>query len=67
MLGPISDYGNIQTDQTLDPSRAIKPENLQALYDKLQLKHKLCLERNNIAFIVGGSKDLLDSVYKSYQ
>ena len=35
MLGPISDYGNIQTDQTLDPSRAINPQNLQALYDKL--------------------------------
>ena len=50
-----------------DNSKNISDDNMSILYDKLQLKHKLCLQRNNISFIVGGTKDLVFPLFKSYQ
>ena len=66
LLGPISDYGNIQIDKVPDNAKNINEENMKGLYDKLQLKHKLCLERNNISFVVGGTKDMVFPLFKSY-
>lgn len=66
-LGPISDYGNIQIDKVPDNSKNINEENMRSLYEKLQHKHKLCLQRNNICFVVGGSKDMVYPLFKSYQ
>ena len=66
-LGPISDYGNIQIDKVTDNSKNISDENIQMLYDKLSLKHKLCLQRNNISFVVGGTKDMVFPLFKSFQ
>ena len=40
---------------------------MTGLYDKLQLKHSLCLKRNNICFVIGGTKDLIFPLFKSYQ
>ena len=42
-------------------------EDLQALYDKLRLKLSKCLERNNIAFIMGGSKDMFAQICQTYK
>lgn len=66
-LGPISDYGNIQIDKVTDMSKNISDENMGLLYEKLRLKHKLCLQRNNIAFVVGGTKDLVNPLFQSFE
>ena len=50
----ICDYGNIQIDQGEQTQRA--------LIEKLASKVGLCLTRNNVPFIVGGSRDLLQAV-----
>ena len=41
-------------------------DNLKQLHDKLQTKLGLCLERNNTAFVIGGTKDLLVPVTQAY-
>ena len=42
-------------------------EHLQALYDKLRLKLGKCLERNNTAFVIGGSKDMFKEICQVYK
>lgn len=39
---------------------------MEEIYEKFTKKILICLERNNTAFIVGGSKDMINSICKSY-
>ena len=45
--------------------KMIKP-TIQALYGKLATKVGLCLQREFIPFIIGGSRDLLQAVTDAY-
>ena len=65
-LPKISDYGNIQTDSIANGQKTMNEAQLQELYDKLQKKFRLCLERNNMSFVIGGSKDMFPSLQKAY-
>jgi len=66
-LPKISDYGNIQTTEiTNGQPTPISDNNMSALYSKLSLKLGKCLERNNICFIMGGSKDMLLPICEKY-
>ena len=68
-LPKISDYGNIQTDSVVNGQKTVSAEQLDELYKKLQKKVGLCLDRNNITFTVGGTKDMfpwLRNVYSDY-
>ena len=51
----ICDYGNIQIENCSD---------LLKLYEKLGTKVGLCIQRGNIPFVVGGSRDLLQAYGK---
>ena len=42
-------------------------DKLVALYDKLQKKSSLCLERNNRIFAIGGTKDMVIPLSKCYE
>jgi hypothetical protein len=71
----IADYGNIQIEtevkQDFDSNgqivgqKMIKP-TIQALYGKLATKVGLCLQREFIPFVIGGSRDLLQAVTDAY-
>ncbi len=39
---------------------------MEEIYEKFSKKILICLERNNTAFLVGGSKDMINSISKSY-
>ena len=41
-------------------------EHLKALYDKLQKKVEACIDRNNRAFVIGGSKDMILPISLGY-
>lgn len=62
----ISDYGNIQTNEITNGQKIISKQHMQDLYDKLKVKLALCLERKNMCFIIGGSKDLLLPISQQY-
>ena len=71
----IADYGNIQIESTVDQTlneegqvvaqKLIKP-TMEQLYNKLQTKIGLCLKRELIPVILGGSRDLFQSVTDAY-
>lgn len=76
-LPKISDYGNIQIEPRLViPSGGEgsplskqgfweKPTTAE-LYQKLATKVGLCIARKNIAFVVGGSRDLFQPIVDAY-
>jgi hypothetical protein len=79
-LPMISDYGNIQIEphvvipetkegdgSPLSQKAAVwvKPTTKQ-LYAKLATKVGLCIKRKNIAFVVGGSRDLFQAITDAY-
>lgn len=53
----ISDYGNIQIDASGDET-----VTHQNLLEKLRLKVHKCIERGNIPFVVGGSREYFASI-----
>ena len=63
----IADYGNIQIASTVDQTKdeqgmvisqkLVKP-TMEQLYEKLQTKIGLCLKRELIPVVIGGSRDL---------
>ena len=71
----IADYGNIQIASTVDQTKdeqgmvigqkVIKP-TMEQLYEKLQTKIGLCLKRELIPVVIGGSRDLFQSVTDAY-
>jgi len=52
-LPSIADYGNIQIEG--------KPTQMQ-LMDKLNTKVNACIKRGNLAFVVGGTRDMTTAV-----
>ena len=63
----IADYGNIQiastVDQTLNEEGQVTGQKLtkptmEQLYEKLSTKIGLCLKRDLIPVVIGGSRDL---------
>ena len=71
----IADYGNIQITSTVEQTKdeqgmvigqkLIKP-TMEQLYEKLQTKIGLCLKRELIPVVIGGSRDLFQSVTDAY-
>lgn len=71
----IADYGNIQITSTVEQTKdeqgmvigqkLIKP-TMEQLYEKLQTKIGLCLKRDLIPVVIGGSRDLFQSVTDAY-
>ena len=56
--GNISDYGNIQIEGYPPVGKPLSESQMPPLYDKLTTKLTACHQRNNVAFVIGGSKDL---------
>lgn len=54
----IADYGNIMIED--------KP-SLEDLQNKLCIKVKACLKRENKVFIIGGSRDIFDPISRALQ
>ena len=65
-LPNISDYGNIQTGKIVNGQYTMGDGDLKALHEKLKVKLSLCLERNNTAFIIGGTKDMVNPICQAY-
>ena len=71
----IADYGNIQIESQLEQEcdangqvvsqKMIKP-TIQELYAKLCTKVGLCLQRDYIPVVVGGSRDLFQPMADAY-
>jgi len=55
-LPKISDYGNIQI------TGAENPPTLKDFHEKLATKVAACVGRKNVAFVIGGSRDLFGAV-----
>jgi hypothetical protein len=47
------------------PGVWVKP-TIKQLYDKLATKVGLCVKRKNIAFVIGGSRDLFQPIVDAY-
>ena len=58
MDSAISDYGNIQIEAGNVLGKPINQPVLTELEAKLTSKLKACHERKNVAFVIGGSKDM---------